>query len=349
VEFWWRSSHSAARMAGVSIDSVAVLDWSDRDLVRAALEDGRVLVRVSAEWGVRGALWVSGPRGVLEPTDPGELPLSAGLASDLRNWVNLWNDTYSHESQDVIAFGYHGYRLAVRVRAELPDRYLVAYTGLPEPDRKVWPVIPSRYPALAGVRSYLHLDWHHFYETPWEAIDCWCVFDPGTARFAPADIQRLLDAADDAELQRELERIGVGYWPGSDGLADRQWLTQVAEWIPRTINRFEARRDLPLPGGRFEAIWLFLEPQLRDHRMVSTATLIDSARRRNATRNALRAELTSLLAQCAATADPAATAHSILVESLGLDIDTVGDGESPPGWLRSVLASLDVSDSTSTG
>jgi hypothetical protein len=191
VGFWWQGSRSSARMPGVPIDSVAVLDWSDRDLVPAALEDGRVVVRVFAEWGVQDPLLVSGLSGVLEPTDPGELPLSAGLASDLRNWVNLWNDGHNDDSQDVIAFEYHGYRLAVRVRAELPESYLVAYTGLPEQDRKVWPVIRSRYPALAGVRSYLHQDWHHFYETPWEAIDCWCAFDAGTAGSAPADIQRL--------------------------------------------------------------------------------------------------------------------------------------------------------------
>jgi hypothetical protein len=357
VGLWWRGSRSGDRVPGVSIDSMSVLDWSDRDVARAALEDGRVVVRVSAEWGVAPPLWVSGPAGVLEPTDPGELPLSAGLVSDLWNWVNLWHDTYRDEDrrdggfrdpQDLVAFGYHGYRLAGAVRAELPDRYLVAYTGLPEPGRKAWPVIPSRYPALAGVRSYLHMDWHHFYETVREAIDCWCAFDPGTAGYAPADIRRLLDAADDAELHRELERVGVYYWPGSDGLTDRQWLIQVAEWIPTTMNRLEARRELPLRGARFEAIWLLLEPLLRDHRPVSTAALIASGRRRAATRGALRAELRSLLAECAATSDPAATAHSILIEGLGINIDTVGDGEAPASWLRSLLTSLEVSDSAST-
>jgi len=342
----------------VSIDSVSVLDWSDPEVARAALEDGRVVVRVSAEWGVETPLWVSGREGVLEPTAPGELPLSAGLVSDLWNWVNLWNDTYRagdsrdggfRDQKDLVAFEYHGYRLAGAVRAELPERYLVACTGRPEPGRKVWPVIPSRYPALAGVRSYLHADWRHFYETSREAIDCWCAFDPGTAGSAPADIRRLLGAADDAELHRELERVGVGYWPGSDGLTDRQWLIQVAEWIPTTMNRLEARRELPLPGGQFEAIWLLLEPLLRDHRAVSTATLIASGRERTATRSALRGELRSLLAECAATSDPAAAARSILVEGLGLDIYTVGDGKGPLGLLRSLWASLDVSDPTATG
>jgi hypothetical protein len=345
------------KVCRVSIGSVSVLDWSDPEVARAALEDGRVVVRVSAEWGVVTPLWVSGAGGVLEPTDPGELPLSAGLVSDLWNWVNLWNDTYRagdpgeggfRDPKDLVAFEYHGYRLAGAVRAELPERYLVAYTGRPESDRKAWPVIPSRYPALAGVRSYLHTDWHHLYETSREAIDCWCAFDPGTARDAPADIRRLLDAADDAELHRELGRVGVGYWPGSDGLTDRQWLTQVADWIPTTINRLEGRRELPLSGERFEAVWLLLEPLLRDHRPVSTATLIASGRERIATGAALRAELRLLLAKCAATADAAATARSILADGLGLDIDIVGDGEASPSWLGSLLASLEVGD-TSAG
>ncbi len=341
----------------MSIDSASVLDWSDPDVARAALEDGRVVVRVSAEWGVETPLWVSGREGVLEPTDPGELPLSAGLVSDLWNWFNLWNDTYRagdpgeggfRDPEDLVAFEYHGYRLARAVRTELPERYLVAYTRRPEPDRKAWPVIASRYPALAGLRSYLHADWHHLYETVQEAIECWCAFDPGTARDAPADIRRLLDAADDAELHRELERVGVAYWPGSDGLTDRQWLTQVADWIPTTINRLEGRRELPLSGERFEAVWLLLEPLLRDRRPVSTATLIASGRQRIATGNALRAELKSLLAECAATVDPGATARSVLVDGLGLDIDIVGDGETSPSWLRSLLTSLEVSD-TSAG
>ncbi|WP_051840828.1 hypothetical protein [Streptomyces sp. NRRL F-5126] len=79
-------------------------------------------------------LW-AGRGGAADNTDPGALPLSAGLIADLDDWRARWDATYDlgdplgagfASDDEECAFMADGERLAARLRAELGEGWTVS-------------------------------------------------------------------------------------------------------------------------------------------------------------------------------------------------------------------------------
>ena len=80
---------------------------------------------------------------------------------------------------------------------------------------------------------YFCEDWDIFGETPMDVLKAFREDEPDlVVQLAYEQVVELLARdLDEPELEAELERLGLCYYPPGEGLTHRQWLEQVARFL----------------------------------------------------------------------------------------------------------------------
>jgi hypothetical protein len=88
-----------------------------------------------------------------------------------------------------------------------------------------------RHPLRLLMSGYFDEDWDLNGETAMEVLRSFREDEPEpVVQHAYDQVVELLSRnLEEPELEAELERLGLGYYPPGDGLTHREWLEQVAE------------------------------------------------------------------------------------------------------------------------
>lgn len=86
--------------------------------------------------------------------------------------------------------------------------------------------------------AYLYEDWYIDYGDPWLAVEAFVQEEPDYAPSLRADIDRAVaEAASDQELERRLDRLGLGYAATNAGWSSyRTWLLAVADRVEQLLH-----------------------------------------------------------------------------------------------------------------
>jgi hypothetical protein len=90
--------------------------------------------------------------------------------------------------------------------------------------------------------GYLHEDWADDYADPWQAVDEFTNSEPDHAPVIRTDVNEVLRRCrSESELTLQLRKLGLAYYPASDGWASkRAWLLAVAERVEETLRKSPA-------------------------------------------------------------------------------------------------------------
>lgn len=90
--------------------------------------------------------------------------------------------------------------------------------------------------------GYLHEDWADDYADPWQAVDEFTHSQPEYAPAVRADVDEVLRRCrSESELTLQLRKLGLAYYPASDGWASkRAWLLAVADRVDETLRKSPA-------------------------------------------------------------------------------------------------------------
>jgi hypothetical protein len=86
--------------------------------------------------------------------------------------------------------------------------------------------------------AYLYEDWYIDYGDPWVAVEAFTRDEPEYAPAVSADIRRAVqEASSDDELEKRLDKFGLGYAATSAGWASYgAWLLAVADRVDQLLH-----------------------------------------------------------------------------------------------------------------
>jgi hypothetical protein len=90
--------------------------------------------------------------------------------------------------------------------------------------------------------GYLHEDWADDYQDAWRAVDDFVQSEPDYAPAIRADVDEVLArCGSEAELTLQLRKLGLAYYPASDGwVSKRTWLLVVADRVDQALRKSPA-------------------------------------------------------------------------------------------------------------